>query len=405
MPTRRGWGMLAAAFLASLGARGFGSSELALAGQAALLLVVLAVVLVRVSSARLEVRRHKLPRRLFFDAEGDVELIVRNRGRLPTPAIQIVDRAPDHLASANRFLLSPMHGGRTAVLRHRIRGRKRGVHQVGPTQVHLRDPFGLAARRVTIDNAEKVVVYPPVWQLPPDLPLGSALSSARGRTRPAPQGGDFAGVRQYTLGDDLRQVHWRTTARRGELYVRQHEAPWRPEGTVLIDPRPTTHGGPATGPALEAAVAAAASAVHHLSDRGLQVRLVIEGEDLTAPERPWELTLERLAELRGRDDVDLSAMLRRMANGDGLGTLVVILGVPSTMELRLLVRAGRAYGTRAALLVDAPAFSGRDSNVGPTRTALMTAGWRVGILGPGTRVDHAWSLMATQRPGVRVGIT
>lgn len=402
MPTRRGWGLLGAVLGTSFGARLVGSSELALAAQAGLVLLVLAVGFVWLLSADVDVRRQVRPRRLFFDAEGQVDVLLRNAGRRHTPTIQVVDPAPATLATSNRFVISPLRQGRTATLRYRLRGRQRGVFRVGPTQVLLRDPFGLAARRMTIDNLEEIVVYPPVWRLSGTLPLGVALSGSTARTRPAPQGTELAGVRKYVRGDDLRQVHWRTTARRGELYVRQNEAPWAPQGTVLLDTRVRAHAGRGSDSSLETAVAAAASVVHHLSERGLVVRLVMDSDDVLRPELPWELTLERLAEVGLRSDVDLPAILRQLSTGHGLGTLVAVLGVPSTMEMRALVRAGRAHGTRAAIIVDTAAHAGvRGQDLEAVRAALARAGWRIGIVRPGDRIDHAWAAMTAQRPGSR----
>lgn len=402
MPTRRGWGLLGAVLGTSLGARLVGSSELALAAQAGLVLLVLAVGFVWLLSADVDVRRQIRPRRLFFDAEGQVDVLLRNAGRRHTPTIQVVDPAPATLATSNRFVISPLRRGRTATLRYRMRGRQRGVFRVGPTQVLLRDPFGFAARRMTIDNLEEIVVYPPVWRLHGALPLGVALSGSTARTRPAPRGTELAGVRKYVRGDDLRQVHWRTTARRGELYVRQNEAPWAPQGTVLLDTRVRAHAGRGVDNSLETAVAAAASVVHHLSERGLAVRLVMDSDDVPRPELPWELTLERLAEVGLRSNVDLPAVLRQLSTGHGLGTLVAVLGVPSTMEMRALVRAGRAYGTRAAIIVDTAAHAGvRGPDLEAIRAALARAGWRIGIVRPGDRIDHAWAAMTAQRPGSR----
>lgn len=402
MPTPRGWGLLAAALGASVGSRLVGSSELAIAAQAAVLLVLLAVAATWLLSADIDVRRHVIPRRLFFDAEGTVELHLRNFGRLPTPIVQVVDPAPSVLAVANRFVVSPLRHGRAVVLRYRLHASQRGVFAVGPTRLLLRDPFGLAARRILLDNEEKVVVYPPVWRLPPGLPLGSALTATSGRTRPAPTGEELAGVREYVRGDDLRQVHWRTTARRGELFVRQNEAPWAPRGTVLLDTRTSSHGGTGAAASIEAAVAAAASAVHHLTDRGLAVQLAVEPDDLRRSAMPWELTLEQLAKVTLRREVDVDGLLQRLSRAHGLGTLVAVVGIPSMAELRSLVRAGRAYGMRAAMLIDGRSFgrSGHEPEAAiAAEAALRRASWRVAVLSGGDRIDHAWARLAAQRPG------
>ena len=87
-------------------------------------------------------------------------------------------------------------------------------------------------------------------------------------------------VREYRRGDDLRRVHWRSSARVGELMVRREEQPWQSRATLFLDNRTRAHRGQGIASSLEAAVSAAASIAVHLSQRGFTVRLVTAtGED------------------------------------------------------------------------------------------------------------------------------
>ena len=81
-------------------------------------------------------------------------------------------------------------------------------------------------------------------------------------------------MREYRRGDDLRRVHWRSSAHAGELMVRREEQPWQSRATLYVDNRRSAHRG--TGPAssLEHAVGIAASVAVHLVQRGFSVRLV-----------------------------------------------------------------------------------------------------------------------------------
>jgi uncharacterized protein (DUF58 family) len=111
-------------------------------------------------------------------------------------------------------------------------------------------------------------------------------------------------VRDYRVGDDLRRVHWRSTARTGSLMVRREEQPWQSRCTLFIDNRARVHRGQGPHSSLERAVTAAASIAVHLTAHGYQVRLVSAlGEeiehawhdgDIAATARPL---LERLAVL------------------------------------------------------------------------------------------------------------
>ena len=86
-------------------------------------------------------------------------------------------------------------------------------------------------------------------------------------------------MREYRRGDDLRRVHWRSSARVGELMVRREEQPWQSRATVFLDNRGTSHRGQGAACSLEAAVSAAASIAVHLTHRGYTVRLVTASGD------------------------------------------------------------------------------------------------------------------------------
>ena len=87
-------------------------------------------------------------------------------------------------------------------------------------------------------------------------------------------------VREYRRGDDLRRVHWRSSARTGELMVRREEQPWQSRATLFLDNRTHAHRGHGAASSLEYAVSAAASVALHLAQRGFMVRLVTaDGED------------------------------------------------------------------------------------------------------------------------------
>jgi uncharacterized protein (DUF58 family) len=94
-------------------------------------------------------------------------------------------------------------------------------------------------------------------------------------------------VRPYRIGDELRRVHWRSTARYDELMVRLEERPWRGGTTLLLDRRDCAHRGRGAGSSLEYAISVAASVYAHLLARGEPVAMVAEdGTGLAAAARP-----------------------------------------------------------------------------------------------------------------------
>lgn len=407
MLTERGIGLLGGAVLCYLAARAFGIAELQLVAIAAVGLLAAALLFVGSTSARLEVSRLVRPGRLAFDAEGDAEVVVRNAGRLPTATLELHDRVPLTLSTAGPVTVAPLPAGERTVLHTRLRGGQRGRFRLGPLTVRLRDPFGLVAREQVLPGTADVVVHPPIWQLPPGLVLGGASSTGgEGAPRPLASGEDRSTVREYVQGDDLRNVHWATTAHRGKLMVRQPEAPQDPRAVVLVDIRTDRHRGHGPGASIETAVTAAASAVYHLADRGRGV-VLIDGPLANVPRaQPADAWLEHLAVIEPRR-VDLPTVLGQLGQGvAGDGALVAVVTPPDPTELRLLVRTGRAFTSRVAIIVDADRHAGRrnrDDTVRDGADRLRAAGWRVTVVGPGDRLDQRWRELVVARPVAGAG--
>ena len=119
------------------------------------------------------------------------------------------------------------------------------------------------------------MVTPRVVPLPP-VPL-SGVWTGSGDNRPrafASGSAEDVTVREYRRGDDLRRVHWRSSAHAGELMVRREEQPWQSRATLFVDNRKIAHRGTGAASSLEHAVSIAASVAVHLVQRGFSVRLV-----------------------------------------------------------------------------------------------------------------------------------
>ncbi len=402
MLTERGTGMVVAAIALYLASRAFGIGELQLAAFAGLGLVAAAALFVWTTSASLQTSRLVRPARLHFDAEGQVEVTVRNVGRLPTATLELHDEVPLVLSSAGRVTAPPLTATGRMTLTTPLRGGQRGRFTLGPLRVQLRDPFRLVTRTLRLPGTAEVVVYPALWSLPPGLPLGGAsVAGGEGTSRPLASGEDRSTVREYVQGDDLRSVHWASTAHRGKLMVRQAEAPQDPRAVVLLDVGSDRHHGHGPSASIETAVTAAASAAFHLADRGRGVVLVDAPLTAVPRARPAEAWLEHLATIQPTP-VDLPAVLQQLGQGlAGDGALVAVLPVPGPNELRQLVRAGRAFTSRVAILVDAERHAARrarsTTDVDGTAARLQAAGWRVTVVGPGDRLDERWRELVAAR--------
>jgi len=396
--THRGVGLVTAIAVLWVFARSFGIPELQMAAVGCLVLVAGAVLWAVVLPTRLTAERSVIPGTIWFAHDATVRITLRNAGRFATPALSLHDTAPGSLITNASARLSSLAPGSRATVTYTVHGGQRGRFELGPLTVRATDPFGIVRRTRTIDSVGTVTVYPPVWNLPAGLPLGGATTTGTaGRRRTVTSGDDFADIREYVRGDDLRSVHWPSTAHRGKLMVRRAESAQSPGAVVLLDRRADRHRGHGASSSFETAVAAAASAGHHLATRGRSV-ILLDGPVARPPQAlPWEAWLEQLAET-GSDAVDLPGLLRQI--GDGLagdGTLVAVVTVPDPSELRALVRAGRGFSTRAAVIIDAYGHTsrGQDPEVQNVVASLRAAGWRATTLVRGDRLDERWRELVT----------
>jgi uncharacterized protein (DUF58 family) len=349
MPTRAGWAVLALGVGVILLGRLFGWIELFALGVGTIALVGIAVVLVRARLFSLAVRRSVRPSRLHVGESARVELAVANRGKMTTPVLTLRDPVAGTVGA--RVRLAPLPAGKERQAAYRLPTHRRGVITVGPLEALRTDPLGLARTRLTVSGTVEVIVYPRVHRISP--PPGGREQPAAVRNRAFTQASrrdTFAGLREYVAGDDLRLVHWRSSARTGDLVVRQDEQP-RPQATaVVLDVRRTAHAGLS----LEQATSVAASVVLASQRAGQEV--VLAATDGTAlllrPSESAAQLLEYLAMTHLASFGSVRATLSGAIGVLGAGSVVFVTGRAVTGELNNLA------ASRHGLLVFAVATDG-----------------------------------------------
>jgi uncharacterized protein (DUF58 family) len=407
MLTARGIALCGTAVAAWALGRFLGVDELYVISGAIIALTALAIIATRVSSARIAVRRAGVARHVHRGERIPVEVALRNDGRLPASLLLVEDRRADGLSGdddAARFVVRGLRPRRVAELRWHAVGRRRGRFTIGPVRIRLRDPFGLAERSRRYRSTDEVIVFPAVEP----LTAGDARGIRHGADTSASQrafhhGDEFHTMREYVVGDDLRHVHWPSTARKGTLMIRQHELPWQARAVVFIDSRIGVHVGAGDRSTFERAVSAAASVLTHLRRAHYQLRLITEGAPLTDVRDGLDNSLVRLAELVPSRDRSPVAAMRAVDNaGDGL--LVAIVRPPRRSaapgdetggtdvdladhaDLRALQQAGRGYRTRVALIV-----AHDDAERCTTMARLLRfAGWQVAVAEQGIPLADVW---------------
>lgn len=271
----------------------------------------------------------------------------------------------------------------------------RGRWSVGPLQVHRLDIFGVARWSGPLGAPMLVAVRPKVTHL--DMDTRSASTdvdrAAVGTWMPA---ADDASLRDYRAGDDLRRVHWRTSARLGELVVRQDERAARRPVSVILDL-------PDDDAAAEWSISAAASVALALLRSGHRVRL-LGGAVLTAATDHHRPDVDGLASDALLDQtVDLALPPNRVTRDAWLRTAIdtlsdqgggaeLVFGVVGGLDpdaLSALARLGDANTGWAMVRLGHATRTASDDET-HTLDALRRAGWRVCGVHPGEDIATAW---------------
>lgn len=285
-----------------------------------------------------------------------------NDGWVPALWVEIADHStmPSYEVSRGTRV-----GGRDA-LRWRTEGvcSRRGLFTLGPTSLLTSDPFGLFTVELSYPASRPFLVMPPVVSLP-TIRIATGGRAGEGRPRPdAPERTvSAASVREYSPGDSLRWIHWRTSARRDSLYVRLLDGTAAGDWWILLDMNRRVQVGEGQESTEEHGVILAAS----LADRGLRSRkavgMVTHGEELvwlpprSGDGRRWEI-LRALA-LISPGERPLAQLLTQ--TGPALGqnaSLIIITPAVGGDWMEALVPLLRRDITPTVLLLDPTSFGG-----------------------------------------------
>lgn len=328
----------------------------------------------RVALWRVSYQRVLSERRVFVGESVDLSVYVSNRKPLPLLWIKIADRFPAPLP-INKSL-APSHIPRTAFLvqraalgayerarwDYRIDCDQRGYYALGPARIQSGDLFGLFEQELESPRVDRLIVYPRVlpiedWGLPPKDPLGDVTTRVplfHDPTRPR-------GIRDYHPDDAPKHIHWRATARRGELQVKVYDPTITYQWALFLNVATLPHTWQGSDPILlERTISVAASLANFATERKYAVGLIANG---TWPESDQRLKilpsrdpnhlrhiLEALAAITSFVTTPIETLLRHeSANLSWGATLVVITSIVTDEILAEMLRL-RRVGRRLALV-------------------------------------------------------
>jgi len=347
--TARGIGLLVAgALLLGAGFR-FGYPELASLGCAGLLAVAGALVFVS-WRLHLSIDRVADPDRVMHGQTTRVTLSIANASRFFGASLVARDRllhGPGGHGGTVPVPLVRLRPGTVTNIDYPVPTTRRGVVVVGPLEIRRRDPLALVAVVRRYGEAAKVWVRPRVHPIAA-VPVAPSRS-LDARVDKVPHGSiTFAALREYVVGDDLRHVHWRTSARVGELMVREHVDTTVPRVVVLLDDRASAHDRGADGEStFEAACEAAASVLVAAVREDIHVEIqLVSGTGAAGGHTEVGPLLDLLAGATLVPDQALAALraaaerLRVRRMGD---TLLYLTGPPDQADLGAIASLRGAY--------------------------------------------------------------
>jgi uncharacterized protein (DUF58 family) len=396
--TARGRAVLALGVFCWIAAVVFGSRALYPVAAGLVLAVPLALVWVKLSMRRPHVSRRWSSETVLEGDEVAVELTLTRESGTPLPAVV----AHERIGRLGEWEVELSRRGRGRYVGPYWLGSvARGRHRFAPVRLALSDPFGLAEAALTVEEQQALVIYPRLVELERlFFDGGAGPNDGRRLLLRRPAGFELHSVRDHQQGESLRRVHWPSTARRGQLMVKELEDSPRDEVVVLLDGDAAGVTGTPPDSSFDAAVRATGSIIRAQIRRGRRCVLVLntagrETQAVTADGPEWQRALELLA--AGEPDAHTpAAALLDSGVGPAARSLELVV-VTSRIEPALVNRLlERALSRRAVALVhvDPTSFAAAPRRPEPGLLRLQAAGVPVAVVQRGS--DLAAALAGAQ---------
>jgi uncharacterized protein (DUF58 family) len=312
MLTARGRWALGLGLAVYLTAWAFGSKPLYPVALGLLLAVALAWAWVRLTSGPMRLRRRVQSGKDYFEgADVPVELELEVESAFRPRCALVVQR----IAKLGERITVLERSAGTLRARLVLQAVPRGRYAFDDARALVEDPFGLEQAEALVAGGGALLVYPRLVDLGPlfsesgtQLPEGRLLLLRR------PSGFDFHSVREYEQGESLRRVHWRTTARRGQLMVKELEDAPRDEVAVVLDASTSSVAGSPPDSSFDARVRVAGSLLQAHVRRGRRAALAVNDVALqtlrvASSDGDWRRALELLASVEPTGRTPVAALL------------------------------------------------------------------------------------------------
>jgi uncharacterized protein (DUF58 family) len=351
---------------------------------------------VRLAAAPIMLRRRAGKGALLEGEDVWVTLEVLPNARVPLPSIAVTERLARLGERATPLQPAGRYYRGTYVLERVPRGR----YVVEEARATIDDPFGLASSEVELAAGGSLLVYPRLVALDRLFSeSGAHAQDGRRLLLRRPSGFDLHSVREYEQGESLRKVHWRTTARRGQLMVKELEDAPRDEIAVLLDAQARA----VAGESFDEQVRAAGSVLRSHASHGRRAVLAINSRQrpsirVSSLDGEWLAALGLLAAAEPDGTRPVVELLARDGGpaSRAVETVVVTASVSAPLATRLVQRSLAGQGV-SVVWIDAPSFAGRPTRIEPELLRLQAAGVAVAVVRRGDSLAAVLGAAPTPR--------
>lgn len=388
--TGRGYGFFFVGIVLSALAASFGQRQILIVTLFVTLLPLVALALGLLEPRpRVTYRRQLIPARTVPRSQVIAHLAIEKPARWSTTVWRFMDQLPTGSELAPQVEVTKPIGRWRRNIAYALDFERRGAYLVGPLLLERADPFGVSGSVSVLGSPSELLVEPKVHQL-------GALQLGRGAAQPTDRSPEVLGnsdnddvlIREHRHGDGARRVHWRASAKHGQLMVRREEESKDSSVQLLLDNRCAAWPDPE---GFEWAVSAVASAALAALSGGSEVRLIDATGLLCHPTHRDEVfnrdsVLTALAKVELTETPTLDTAAKAAPGGGHWMTLAVFGRLEADSATALLATgAGRRQGLLCGPVDPA------------VREALEANGWRTSAVPQGMAIAAAWAELGSAR--------
>ncbi|MFL5663721.1 MAG: DUF58 domain-containing protein [Ktedonobacteraceae bacterium] len=319
-----------------------------------LTLFILSWLWARYSLRKLIFHRNTTSGRVQVGETFEERLMLDNTSILPKLWVQIVDGSdlPGHRAG----YVASMGGRKRAMWKARTICKRRGRFQLGPVTASSGDPFGLFRRHKFLTPSHELLVLPQVLPISSfALFTGGLPGRGRSSRRALQTTTNATTIRDYTAGDALSRIHWRSSAHYNKLMVKEFDLDPAMDAWIFLDLHDVVQAGEGEHSTEEYGVTLAATIATYLLRQDLSVGMIVNGQhreilSLDRGDRQIERVLELLAVVTAGPGPDLKEALALDALHFGRNTVAIVITPSNSRDWHEGVRHLQRRGVKVAVV-------------------------------------------------------